>query len=122
MQFYYPQKLLDLLTETIPLLNRSKKSVVYFFIQFGVPEELILDIVPDLINIKIDMSKRKIAGKILERLNEDQEAYDKERRQLLKGVIQFNSFSNCWESDRFKAKELIKKIIHLVDLSDLYRT
>jgi hypothetical protein len=42
--FHYPPDLFELVVQTIPLLNRSKRSVLLFFKGAGVQEKLIADI------------------------------------------------------------------------------
>lgn len=42
--FHYPPELFELLVETLPILNRSKKSVILFFRGAGVSEDIYKDI------------------------------------------------------------------------------
>lgn len=118
--FHYPPELFELLVETIPLLNRSKKSVVLFFRGAGVPENLYQDI-SNKINIdRTSINKYEISRTILTRINEENDTYIRERRELLKRVVEFESFTNCWETDQYKAKGLVSEIRNIVNVKDTF--
>lgn len=118
--FHYPPELFELLVETIPLLSRSKKSVVLFFRGAGVSENLFKDISNKLQTDKASINKYEIARTILTRINEDNENYIRERRELLKRVVEFESFTNCWEADQYKAKGLVSEIRSIVNVKDTF--
>lgn len=118
--FHYPPELFELLVETIPLLNRSKKSVVLFFRGAGVSENLFKDISNKLNTDKASINKYEIARTILTRINEENENYIRERRELLKRVVEFESFTNCWETDQYKAKGLVSEIRNIVNVKDTF--
>jgi hypothetical protein len=46
--FHFPPELFNLLVDTIPLLNRSKKDVLTFFRGAGVPDEITGDLTKKL--------------------------------------------------------------------------
>jgi restriction system protein len=118
--FHYPPDLLELLVQTIPLLNKSKKSVLLFLKGAGVNETLFQDIT---IKVQIDkdsVNKFEIVRTILERINENSEKYLRERREIIKRVTEFESFSNCWESDRLKAIGLVSEIQKIVNVKDSF--
>src|SRR5258708_3227018 len=102
--FHYPPELFELLIETIPLLIRSKKSVLLFFRGAGVSETLYRELSDKLELDKDSVNKYEISRVILTRLNEKKDIYIRERRELLKRIVEFESFTNCWENDQFKAK------------------
>lgn len=118
--FHYPPELFELLIETIPLLNRSKKSVVLFFRGAGVPDKLLKDISDKLDSHKDSISKYEITRTILTRINEQNESYIRERRELLKRVVEFESFTNCWETDQYKAKGLVSEIRNIINVKDAF--
>ena len=118
--FHYPPELFELLVETIPLLNRSKKSVVLFFRGAGVPDHLLKDILEKLDADKDSINKYEIARIILARINEKTDFYIRERRELLKRVVEFESFTNCWETDQYKAKGLVAEIRNIVNVKDTF--
>ncbi len=118
--FQYPPDLFDLIVQTIPLLNRSKKSVLLFFKGSGVSESLYSDISDQLSSNKDSINKYAITRTILERINEDSDKYLRERRELLKRIIEFEAFSTCWENDILKAKGLVSEIQKVVNVKDSF--
>lgn len=118
--FHYPPELFELLVETIPLLNRSKNAVLLFFRGSGVPETLYTDISSKLAYDRNSINKYEICRTILVRINEQTETYLRERRELLKRIVEFESFSNCWEADQFKAKGLVSEIRNIVNVKDTF--
>jgi restriction endonuclease Mrr len=118
--FHYPPDLFNLLVQTIPLLNRSKESVLLFFKGSGVDESIFADITRQVKFDKDNITKFSICRKILERINMNTEKYLRERREILKRVIEFEAFSTCWEDDRLKAKGLVAEIQNVVNIKDSF--
>jgi restriction endonuclease Mrr len=118
--FHYPPDLFDLLVQTIPLLNRSKESVLLFFKGAGVNENMFADITRQVKIDKNSINKFSICRKILERINENTEKYLRERREILKRVIEFEAFSTCWENDRLKAIGLVSEVRRVVNIKDSF--
>jgi len=118
--FHYPPELLNLLIDTIPRLNRSKKDLFLFFRGAGVSDVLMRRThdqwrqAPDSIN-KFDITRQ-----ILTALNERGESGLRERREVLKRVVEFDSFSSCWEGDVLKAKGLVAEIQSVVNVKDSF--
>ena len=44
----------------------------------------------------------------------------RERREILKRVIEFENFSTCWPNDQLKAKGLVAEILRVVDVKDSF--
>jgi restriction system protein len=118
--FHYPPDLLNLLVDTIPLLNRSKKDVILFFKGAGVNKDLMIDVEQRVHLSPAEISKYEIARIILTRLNEKGEILLRERREVLKRVVEFESFESCWDSDRLKAKGLVTEIAKIVNVKDSF--
>lgn len=118
--FHYPPDLFELLIEAIPVLNRSKKAVLLFFRGAGVPENLFEDISRQLSTDKESITKYDICRTILTRINEKTDPYIKERRELLKRVVEFESFTNCWAGDQYKAKGLVAEIREIINIKDSF--
>lgn len=118
--FHYPPELFELLVETIPILNRSKKSVLLFFRGAGISENLYKDISEKLDTDKDSINKYEISRTILARINEKTDTYIRERRELLRRVVEFESFTNCWETDQYKAKGLVSEIRNIVNVKDTF--
>jgi restriction system protein len=118
--FHYPPELFQLLVQTIPLLNRSKKDVLVFFRGAGIAESMYQDM-SDRVSVNPDgVSKYEIARTILSRINEQKDKYIRERRELLKRIVEFETFTNCWENEQFKAKGMVAEIRNIVNVKDSF--
>lgn len=118
--YHYPPDLFDLVVQTIPLLNRSKKSVLTFFNGAGVNASLYNDLAIKVNTNSESISKYDICRTILERINQNNEKYLRERREILKRITEFEAFSTCWENDQFKAKGLVAEIQKVINVKDSF--
>lgn len=118
--FHYPPELFNLLVDTLPLLNRSKKDVLLFFRGAGVLETMTADIAARLRSAPSEINKYEIARTVLERLNAKGEAALRERREVLRRVVEFASFDSCWPNDQLKAKGLVASIRDVVNQKDAF--
>jgi restriction system protein len=118
--YHYPPDLFDLIVQTIPLLNKSKKAVLTFFNGAGVEIGLYNDISKTLQTNPDSISKYEICRTILERINQNSEKYLRQRRELLKRITEFEAFSTCWENDQFKAKGLVAEIQKVINVKDSF--
>jgi len=118
--FHYPPDLFELVVQTIPLLNRSKDSVLLFFKGAGVDEIIFSDITEIVKTERASINKFEICRKILERINENSEKHLRERREILKRITEFEAFSMCWENDQLKAKGLVAEIQKVVNVKDSF--
>lgn len=118
--FHYPPELLNLLIDAIPALIRGKKDVILFFKGAGVSPTMTNDLVRRLNHDKESIGKYEIARKVLTRLNEKGEASLRERREVLKRVVEWEDFSTCWPSDRLKAQGLVAEIRRVVNVKDSF--
>jgi len=118
--FHFPPDLFDLVVQTVPLLNRSKNSVLLFFKGAGVNEKVFNDISIQVLQDKESISKYEITRKILERINENTDKYLKQRREILKRITEFEAFSTCWENDQLRAKGLVSEIRNIINVKDSF--
>lgn len=118
--FHYPPELLSLLIDTIPMLCRSKKDVILFFKGAGVSDKLMEEYILIVNTNRDKIYKHEIARGVLTRINENGDRYLRERREILKRVIEFENFSACWEADILKAKGLISEIRQVVNVKDSF--
>jgi restriction system protein len=118
--FHYPPELFELLVETIPLLNRSKQAVLHFFKGAGIQEQLYKDLSDKLKIDKDAINKYEMCRIILTRINENKDSFIRVRRELLKRIVEFESFTNCWENDQYKAKGLVAEIRNIVNVKDAF--
>lgn len=120
ISFHYPPELLGLLIDCIPLLCRGKRDVILFFKGAGVGQGMTNDLVRRLNQDKESIGKYEIARKVLTRLNEKGEGTLRERREVLKRVVEWEDFTTCWPNDRLKAQGLVAQIRQVVNVKDSF--
>ncbi|WP_337098666.1 restriction endonuclease [Paenibacillus sp. YIM B09110] len=119
--YHYPPELISLLIDTIPLLNRSKQDVLLFFRGAGVSESLLNDISIKVYNNKDSISKYEITRIMVTRINEqNNDMFLKIRRELLKRIVEFDSYESCWDNDRIKAKGYVAEIRQVIKVKDAF--
>ncbi len=118
--FHYPPELLSLLIDTIPLLNRTKRDVFLFFQGAGVSDSLMDVPSRQWKKDKDSISKFEITRQILTELNTQGERRLRERREVLKRVVEYESFSSCWPDAQLKAKGLVAEIQKVVNVKDSF--
>ncbi|GAB6053106.1 restriction endonuclease [Magnetospira thiophila] len=118
--FHYPPELFNLLVDAIPLLNRSKKDVLLFFRGAGVPEAIISDLADHVKAAPDEINKYEIVRTVLERLNARGEAALRERREVLRRVVEFANFDTCWANDQLKAKGAVAAVRDIVNQKDSF--
>jgi hypothetical protein len=118
--FHYPPELFNLLVDTIPLLNRSKRDVLNFFRGAGVPADVLRDLAQRLKTTPKEINKYEIVRTALERLNSRGEAMLGERREVLRRVVEFSNLDACWPEDQLKAKGLLAGIRDVVNQKDAF--
>src|SRR5216684_1549155 len=117
---HYPPELLKLLVDAIPLLCPSKRDVLVFFKGAGVASAATADFAQRVATDKDSVNKYEIVREVLVRLNDKGEATLRERREVLKRVVEFEDFSTCWPNDQLKAKGLVAEIRRVVGVKDAF--
>ncbi|MBI3091484.1 MAG: restriction endonuclease [Candidatus Tectomicrobia bacterium] len=118
--YHYPPELMSLLIDTIPLLNKAKKDVFLFFQGAGVADSLMRLPLQRWKQDRNNINKFEIARQVLVELNARGETCLRERREVLKRVIEFESFSSCWPADQLKARGLVAEIQKVVNVKDSF--
>ena len=118
--YHYPPELFQLLVNTIPRLCKSKRDVFTFFRGAGVENSLVSDIWNEWSNNRDSINKFDIARTTLERLNEGGDKYLRERREVVKRVVEFDDFSTCYENVRLEAQGLVSQIRAVVNMKDSF--
>ncbi len=118
--FHYPPELFNLLVDAIPLLNRSKKGVLLFFHGAGVAPGMTADLTQRLRTAPEEINKYEIVRTVLERLNAKGEATLRERREVLRRVVEFTNFDTCWANDQLKAKGAVAAVRDIVNQKDAF--
>ena len=118
--YHFPPDLFNLLVDAIPLMLRSKWDVLVFFRGAGAGPAVLSDLERKVREDRDRISKYAIVRTVLLRINENGDKYLKERREILKRVVEFEDFSTCWSDDRLKAIGLVSKIREVIDVKDSF--
>lgn len=118
--YQYPPELLEMLTDVIPCLFKSKQGVIDFFHGAGTPATLLADWQMRLRADRASVKKHEIARDVLRRLNEAGDKTLAQRREVIKRVSEIEDFSTCWENDRYKAQGLVSQIRQVVNVKDSF--
>ena len=118
--YHYPPELFQLLVDTIPRLCKSKKDVLTFFRGAGIGSSVTSDLAAQLVQDRENITKFDIVRTVLARLNESGDSALRERREVLKRVVEFEDFSVCWPDDRLEAQGLVAQIRRVIDVKDSF--
>jgi hypothetical protein len=86
----------------------------------GVDDALYKDIANKLTADKNSVNKFDMVRTLLERINVNSQKFLRERREIIKRVTEFESFSTCWPDDQLKAKGLVAEIQKVVNVKDSF--
>lgn len=118
--YHYPPELFNLLVDALPRLNRAKRDVLIFFKGAGVGDAYTADIDEQLRTNRDSVKKHEMVRSILQRLNDKGEMALRERREVLKRVVEWEDFSACWDNDRLEAIGLVESVRKLVQKKDAF--
>lgn len=119
--FHYPPELFSLLVQTIPLLGRSKKDVLLFFRGAGVRSSILGDLEAKVQADRSSISKAAIVRSVLERLNSQPgDTALRERREVLRRVVEFENVTACWPEDQLAVRGLIAEVQKVVNVKDSF--
>ncbi len=118
--YHYPPELLEMLTEVIPCLFKSKQGVIDFFRGAGTPAPFLAEWQSKVRTDRDSVKKHEIARDVLRRLNEGGDKTLAQRREVVKRVSEFEDFSTCYENDRYKAQGLVVQIQKVVNVKDSF--
>ena len=116
--FHYPPELMNLLVDCIPKLCKSKKDLLAFFQGAGIGAGVLSPFERLLRVDKTSFQKYDVTRKVLIKLNSAGEKALRERREVLKRVVEFSDFTVCWETDQLPARGLVSQIRDMVHLKD----
>ncbi|MEG4346016.1 restriction endonuclease [Microcoleus sp. A003_D6] len=118
--FHFSVELLNLLIETIPRLCKSKNDVLVFFLSAGVSQNFLADIRRRVEQDRNNISKYQIVRDVIIRLNEAGDAAIRERREIIKRVVEYKDFSRCWPDDQIPAMGLVARVRELRNDTDSF--
>jgi hypothetical protein len=114
------QELIELLTSVIPLLNRSKRVVLTFFLSCGVPDTMTAKLRERVVGSPDSISKYEIARTVLTLINDGGDRMLRQRREVIKQVTEFEDYGLCWPDDQLKAKGLVSDARRYVNVMDSF--
>lgn len=118
--FHHPPELTTLLIDTIPVLVKAKKDVLLFFKGAGVPSSVLQDLLHRVETDKKNIDKYEIVRTVMSRLNERGDASLRDRREVVKRVVEWEDFSTCYPDNILKAKGLVSDIRKIVNVKDSF--
>lgn len=118
--FHYPPEIIILLTDTIPLLCRSKKEVILFLQGAGVESADLAEMASLVQRNPSSVNKFEIVRDVITKLNLRGDSGLRARREIIKRVVEFENFESCWESDQYKAKGLVATIREEINKKDSF--
>jgi hypothetical protein len=118
--YHYPPELLEMLTDAIPCLFKSKQAVIDFFQGAGAPAPFLADWRSKVRVDRASVRKHEIARDVLRRLNEGGDGTLRQRREVIKRISEIEDFSTCYDNDRYKAQGLVAQIRQVVNVKDSF--
>ena len=118
--FHFPPELTTLLIDTIPVLVKAKKDVILFFRGAGVPWAMLDDLSKRVDTDRQNINKYEIVRTVLTLLNERGDGSLRERREVVKRVVEWEDFSTCYPENILKAKGLVSDIRSIVNVKDSF--
>ena len=119
-EYHYPPDLLELLVEALARLNRGKKGLIIFLRGAGV-DEADLTAVDEIVRTNpASINKFEIARQVLVKVNARGDSGLRPRREVIKRVVEFEDFSNCWPEDQLKARGLVAAVRDAVNKKDAF--
>lgn len=91
-----------------------------FFQGAGVGHDFTHDIAAVLERDRGAINKFDMVRTVLRRLNERGEPALRERREVLRRVVEFEDFSTCWPDDQLKAKGLVAEVRRVTNVKDSF--
>ena len=118
--YHYPPELLEMSTEVIPCLFKSKRGVIDFFQGAGTPAPFLAEWRSKVLADRNSVRKHEIARDVIRRLNEGGDKTLAQRREVIKRISEIEDFSTCYDNDRYKAQGLVAQIRHVVNVKDSF--
>src|SRR5712692_2292464 len=118
--YHYSPDLLQLLVNTIDMLHRSKRDVILFFRGAGADGPVIEGLAEQVRRDRDSIYKREIAQQLLVLVNEGGDATLRQRREIVKRVVEWEDFSTCWPTQRLEAQGLVAQVRKRVNEHDAF--
>ena len=119
-EFHYPPDLFDLLVDALGRLSKGKKGVVLFLRGAGVDPADLAEMDRVVRTNADSVNKFEIARNILTKVNARGDSGLRQRREIIKRVVEFEDFSSCWPGDQLEARGLVAAIREKVNKKDSF--
>lgn len=117
---HYPHDLFEALVEAIPLITKSKRSLIDFFTGAGVDDSILHTWRTKEKSQRDSFSKYELVRDILGKVNSDGDHFLRTRREILKRVVEFEDFTLCYDNNKDKARGCIARIKDIVNVKDSF--
>lgn len=117
---HYPPELFNLLVDTLPKLCKGKKDLLQFFRGAGVDRSILKPYEHLLSKNPEGFNKYPVTREIIGKLNDLGERTLRERREIVRRVVEFGDFSVCWPADQAPARGLVSQVRELVNVKDTF--
>ena len=117
--FHFPPDLFEAVVSAVPLLVRAKRDVLTFFQGCGVSRTFLVNYEPWTAKDS-GKSKYHITREVLVHVNELGDSGLRTRREILKRVSEFESYSSCWPDDQLKAQGAVALVAELTNKKDAF--
>lgn len=111
---------MNLLGQAIPVLFNTKNELLLFFRGAGLSQEMLSDLQTRVQNDRKNIDKYFMTRTLLQRLNEAGEKTLRERREVLKRIVEFEDYSTLYANNQLSAKGLVAEIRRVVDVKDSF--
>ena len=118
--YHFSHDFLILLVDTISKITRRKEDVFLFFKGAGVSDEIMAPSRSALLRDRKNTYKHQIARQVVTALNEKGDACLRQRREIVKRVVEFNSFEVCYDNVRKEAIGLVAEVRRLRNEKDSF--
>ncbi len=118
--YHFSHDFMSLLIDTIPRITRSKDDVFMFFRGAGVSEDIMSPSYLAYLRDKYSIYKHQIARQILTTLNEKGDTCLRQRREVVKRIVEFDSFETCWDDVRKEAIGFVAEVRRILNEKDSF--
>ncbi|MBI2395956.1 MAG: restriction endonuclease [Deltaproteobacteria bacterium] len=115
---HWTPDLLVNVTRALTKLCRAQENVLDFLQGSGVDRALLAPWRSRLAVDRKSVRKKDIAEAVLRQINDGGDRTLAQRREVIRRIVQFENFDQCWDDDRTEAKALVAEIRNLVELKD----
>src|ERR1700693_4114919 len=105
--YHQPRELLEMVSEVIPCLFKSKQGVIDFFRGAGIPASFLAEWQSKVRADRDSVKKHEIVRDILGQKTGGGDKTLAQRREVIKRISEFEDFSTCYDNDRYKAQGLV---------------